>query len=226
MDKKQHCHAAYICLVGENRFQNEILAENLKQIHQCKHSFIVVDSLAEIPKDIRNIAHRKVLIYLDCFGLTEGDLESRLDSAYQIIQNGSVLALFNLSEDSGVEKEALNYGTSGFFHLNDSSDDFCKGTRSILKGEVWLARKIMSEVIRAGIHPPPQRRPHAATDAANLSPREKEVLAHLASGASNAVIAAELFISVHTLRTHLYHIYRKIKVHNRHQASRWAAENL
>lgn len=226
MDKKQHCHAAHFCLVGENRFQNEMLVENLKQIHRCKHSFVVATSLAKIPKDTWNSTLHKVLIYLDCFGLAGRELEFLLDSAYQIIQPSNVLALFNIAEDSGIEKKALNYGIHGFFHPDDSSVDFCKGTRSILKGEVWLSRKIMSEVILAGTQPPSQYHLHAVADTANLSPREKEVLALLASGASNEAIAAELFISIHTLRTHLYHIYQKINVHNRIQASRWAEKNL
>ncbi len=60
----------------------------------------------------------------------------------------------------------------------------------------------------------------------NLTSREKEILTRIASGASNREIADALFISHHTVKTHIYNIYKKIKVPNRFQAALWIAENL
>ena len=194
-------------------------------MHQCKIKFTVAASLAEISTAISDKIDHRVLFYLDCFGLEDRELELLLESAYQIIQPRHLWALFNLAEESGFEKEALNYGVRGFFYPDDSPEDFCKGTRGILGGEVWLSRRMASEVILAGIHPP-SHHSCAEADAAHLSPREKEVIAHLIDGATNKEVAAELFISDHTLRTHLYHIYRKLNVHNRTQAVRWAEKNL
>jgi LuxR family transcriptional regulator of csgAB operon len=59
-----------------------------------------------------------------------------------------------------------------------------------------------------------------------LTPREMEILGVLASGAKNEEIADKLFISPHTVKTHLYAIYRKINVSNRLQAVLWASKNL
>ena len=59
-----------------------------------------------------------------------------------------------------------------------------------------------------------------------LTRREMEILDVLASGAKNEEIANKLFISPHTVRTHLYTIYRKIQVSNRLQAVLWASKNL
>jgi DNA-binding CsgD family transcriptional regulator len=85
---------------------------------------------------------------------------------------------------------------------------------------------VASDVIRASIRPPSQHLLHAEADTINLTAREKEVLGHLASGATNVALATELYISVHTLRTHLNHIYRKLNVHTRMQAIRWAEKHL
>ncbi|MFZ4779891.1 MAG: response regulator transcription factor, partial [Terrimicrobiaceae bacterium] len=52
-----------------------------------------------------------------------------------------------------------------------------------------------------------------------LSTREKEILQHLAQGYSNKEIAAKLEISVSTVRTHIEHIYEKLRVHCRTQAA-------
>jgi DNA-binding NarL/FixJ family response regulator len=229
MDKptreKQHCHSAHIYLVGANRFQNEMFVKTMKHMYQWKNKFTIAASLAEISTSISDKTDHRVLFYLDCFGLEGRELELLLDSACQIIQPRHLWALFNLAKDSGVEKIAINYGVRGFFYLDDSTDDFCRGTQCILDGEVWLSRRLASEVILADIHPP-SHHSCAEADAANLSTREKEVLAHLVGGATNKEVAAALFISEHTLSSHLYHIYRKLNVHNRMQAVSWAEKNL
>ena len=59
-----------------------------------------------------------------------------------------------------------------------------------------------------------------------LSLREKQVLNLLVSGYSNDMISEELCISFHTVKTHIYKIYKKISVCNRVQAVRWANNNL
>ncbi|MFQ5717316.1 MAG: PAS domain S-box protein, partial [Nitrospinales bacterium] len=66
----------------------------------------------------------------------------------------------------------------------------------------------------------------ALCDAHNLTSREKEILLHVASGAANQEIADQLYISLHTVKTHIYNIFRKIGVDGRLQAALWAAKNL
>ncbi|HCY85736.1 MAG TPA: hypothetical protein DHV36_11430 [Desulfobacteraceae bacterium] len=63
-------------------------------------------------------------------------------------------------------------------------------------------------------------------DDTGLTRREKEILDLIASGFSNQQIADELFISPHTVKTHLHNIFKKINVKRRLQAALWAAENL
>lgn len=58
-----------------------------------------------------------------------------------------------------------------------------------------------------------------------LSQREIQVLRMVASGATNKDIAANLFISEHTVKTHVVHIFDKLNVNDRTQASVWAAKN-
>lgn len=63
-------------------------------------------------------------------------------------------------------------------------------------------------------------------DASGLTRREREILDLISSGFSNQQIADELFISPHTVKTHLHNIFKKINVKRRLQAALWAAENL
>ena len=62
--------------------------------------------------------------------------------------------------------------------------------------------------------------------AAQLTPREREVLHLLGTGLSNDKIASQLFISNHTVKSHIYKILKKLDVENRIQAALWAAKHL
>lgn len=71
-----------------------------------------------------------------------------------------------------------------------------------------------------------QKVPSSAEDNEPLTLREKQILKKLCEGATNNDIACALFISEHTVRTHIYNLFKKIKVKNRTQAVFWAAEKL
>lgn len=59
-----------------------------------------------------------------------------------------------------------------------------------------------------------------------LTRREQEILAELTTGEPNSVIASKLHLSEHTVKNHMYNIFRKIGVNNRLQASNWAKMHL
>lgn len=63
-------------------------------------------------------------------------------------------------------------------------------------------------------------------DPSGLTRREVEILDLIAAGYANQQIADELFISPHTVKTHLHNIFKKINVKRRLQAALWAAKNL
>jgi DNA-binding CsgD family transcriptional regulator len=66
----------------------------------------------------------------------------------------------------------------------------------------------------------PIRQPHPLTS------REQEILRLMAMGGTDDKIAEMLRISPRTVKNHLYHVFKKINVPNRVQASLWAAKNL
>lgn len=59
----------------------------------------------------------------------------------------------------------------------------------------------------------------------DLSPREREVLARIAAGDSNAEIATRLGITVNTVERHVANVYRKIDARGRADATAWAIRN-
>ncbi len=66
----------------------------------------------------------------------------------------------------------------------------------------------------------------SSTKSTILTPRQVEILALVAVGATNEQIADKLCISPQTVKSHLYNIFKKINVPNRVQAALWAAKHL
>ena len=70
----------------------------------------------------------------------------------------------------------------------------------------------------ARLHEEEEAERQARRNYASLSPREQQVMALVVAGLSSKEIAAELYLSSNTVRTHLYNLYGKLAVHSRVQA--------
>ncbi|MFZ4522243.1 MAG: response regulator [Bacteroidales bacterium] len=81
------------------------------------------------------------------------------------------------------------------------------GGGSPMSGEI--ARKVVQTFARPANHPFPE---------SNLTAREEEILSYLSKGYLYKEIAAELFISIETVRTHIRKIYQKLQVRTRTEA--------
>ena len=97
-----------------------------------------------------------------------------------------------------------------------------KGVQAILDGKLWLSREMMTKCIFEST----DKDKSSINPVGNLTERQTEILAMVAVGSTNEEIADKLCISPHTVKSHLYKIFKKINVPNRVQASLWAAKNL
>jgi LuxR family transcriptional regulator of csgAB operon len=163
------------------------------------------------------------LVLFDCQGKDGKQILTELKSFKDNTSSEHRIVLFNLDDDLRNEEEYVWEGVQGLFYLRDPIEQFLKGIRTLLQGELWLSRDLMSRCIRHG------NRGLGSSEGkkkAVLTKRQAEILALVAVGYSNEEIASRLYISAHTVKTHLYTIFKKIKVPNRMQASLWAAKNL
>jgi DNA-binding NarL/FixJ family response regulator len=120
--------------------------------------------------------------------------------------------------------EALRAGASGFLLKDVPRATLIDGVRTVAAGESLLAPAITRKLIERFVSGPlvTDERP---AEMALLSGREQDVLMRIARGRSNAEIAAELFVSEATVKTHVAAVLRKLDLRDRVQAVVWAYES-
>ncbi len=127
-----------------------------------------------------------------------------------------ILILTTFSFDEYVI-EALRVGASGFLLKDATPEDLVRAVRAVAAGDATLATAVTRTVLdlaRTRTMVPP--RTHEAI--AHLSARELEVLKLLARGMSNSELAAELYVSEPTIKTHVSHLLAKLGLRDRVQA--------
>ena len=213
-----------IYIVSPRKFENELLSTFLAQKtgSQC----VCRERIEHVPcvQNEDNNDGPPKLILLDCLGELPEKIVEQLESTDEETFSRCPLSLFRLRRDSDIEIKAMQQGVSGFFYEYDTPEHFLKGVHALCSGELWISREILRNYVYATNNKMQEHRRQNL--AALLTRRELEILALLGSGASNDEIAEQLSISPHTVKTHIYNIFKKINVPNRLQATLWAADNL
>jgi len=112
--------------------------------------------------------------------------------------------------------EALRSGASGFAVKDIEPAELLQAVRVVARGDALLSPTVTRRLIAEFAGRPEQRRV-AATDLDVLTEREREVMALVAAGRTNDEIAAELFISPATAKTHVSRAMSKLGARDRAQ---------
>ncbi len=133
-----------------------------------------------------------------------------------------VLVLTTYGLDENVYA-ALKAGAAGFLVKTDSPEDLVRAVRVVAAGESLLAPDITRRLIERFLSGPA---PNAAlpVELSRLTDRERDVLARVAEGLTNAEIASALFVGVGTVKSHVAHILSKLGLRDRVQAVVFAYE--
>lgn len=215
-DKKK---LARIFILSEINLHNELLAYVIRKefISPVK----LIEHIDHIPKesDRKNTVN---FLLIDCTKFSFEYVLKHITVSINNFNSSTYIAIFNLIYGTGVEKIALGKHITGFFYKNDNLDMVLKGIEKILKGDIWISRDILTEFAFTNI----EQKLYYIQQNTNLTQREIEILKLLSIGVTNEEIAEKTFITLNTVKTHLYNIYKKIKVKNRLQAIFWADKNL
>lgn len=119
--------------------------------------------------------------------------------------------------------EAIKAGANGYLLKSTNAAEFLRSVRAALDGDAVLppklAGRLLAEFARLASQAPASA-PSAGqpVDSLQLTWREQEVLRLVAGGASDAEIAQQLTLSIHTVKTHVRHILAKLHAVNRRAA--------
>jgi DNA-binding NarL/FixJ family response regulator len=115
-------------------------------------------------------------------------------------------------DDDEVLAAALRAGASGFLLKGVPAEDLQRAVRTVADGGAWLDPAVTGRVLstyRAAPSPRPAR------ELETLTAREREVLALIGAGRSNAEIAADLVLGEGTVKTHVNHVFAKLQLRDR-----------
>lgn len=204
-----------VYIVTEKSPQVQLFAEYLKEhtgcpVHTCSPNLPLPTS-----------AEGRVLILID---IDHIGIEALPEWQEQLPESltKAPLAAINIRDMDHALEALSSAQLKGVFYRNESLEVICKGIHALLDGELWMSRDLMARLILFYR----KYQSNAFRPACGLTNREMEIISLLSNGSSNQQIAEKLFVSEHTVKSHLYNIFRKINVHNRIQALNWIHQNL
>jgi DNA-binding NarL/FixJ family response regulator len=133
---------------------------------------------------------------------------------------GTRVVVLGDDRDADLLTAALRAGAAGMVGKTYGAGTVLRVAGAVLAGEGAVPRAMLLELARRMVAR--DRAPDSPL--ARLSPRERQVLALLARGWHNARIGRELFISQHTVRTHIQNILEKLGMHSKLEAATFAMQ--
>jgi len=130
--------------------------------------------------------------------------------------------MLTVSEDAEDLIDTLRAGAAGYLLKNINTEALLDAVRKAAQGESVVSPQMTGKLVQ-GLKAPAKGEA-APADKDKLSPREREILAFLAKGASNKEIARALELAESTVKIHVQHILRKLNLSSRVQAAVYAVE--
>jgi DNA-binding NarL/FixJ family response regulator len=133
-----------------------------------------------------------------------------------------VLMLTNHDRDDYV-LPLLAAGISGYLLKDEIPDAIVQAIHAVASGGTWFSQRIAGVIARSTYAPAPDAEPVPGTP--TLTPREWEILQHIAQGQSNSDIAEQLSLSKATVQNYVSNIYAKLGIESRAEAMLYAMRN-
>ena len=142
--------------------------------------------------------------------------------------DGAVMPVVMLTTSDRKEDlvESLKSGAQGYLLKEMEPDELVTALHNIMDGKTVIAPDltgVLAQAVQDGEQEIKEE--ESGSPFTTLTPREMEILTHLAIGQSNKVIARDLGISIGTVKLHVKAILRKLGVHSRVEAAVMAVEN-
>ncbi len=184
-----------------------MFAASLAQALQSESDLLVVGQGTSIREARALMASAAPDVVLLDHRLPDGDGVGAIADLHRIRPSAKIVVLTASASDR-VLVAAMEAGAAGYIAKTQRLDEVIAGVRAAAQGESVVSAKLLRRLL-----PRLQRRgPAGGTE---LTEREREILDLLAKGMSNADIAGQLTISVHTVRNHVANLSAKLGAHSK-----------
>jgi DNA-binding NarL/FixJ family response regulator len=189
---------------------HDVLASSLAMVLDAESDItsIGVATTLEQARSMIGSTHPDVLL-LD-HRMPDGDGVNAIPSLRELRPSIGIVVLTASSADH-VLLAAIEAGASGFLSKTRSLDEVTAAVRAAAAGESVISPEMLARLLPRFS----RSSPHAVDE---LTEREREVLALVAEGLSNAAIAERLVVSVHTVRNHIASLSGKLGAHSKLEA--------
>lgn len=199
-----------ILLVDENRIFADVLALRLSEEPQVV-SVTVAGSVDEA-KAVMAETHADVLL-VDYRTWGEGTFQ--LTSEQTRPEGGPAVIVLSGMSDTRTMVAALESGVRGWVTKESTFGTLWAAIREVMEGHMVLSPSVVEPILQRLLEALRQQEAAERDDfVADLSPREYEVLRCLVAGMDRQQIAARLYLSINTIRTHVRHLLRRADVHS------------
>jgi two-component system NarL family response regulator len=126
--------------------------------------------------------------------------------------------MLTISDEEDDLYEAIKAGAAGYLLKEISIDEIANAVRAVQGGQSLISPSMASKLLNEFASMIKREEEKHQVPAPRLTPREMEVLQHIAKGENNREIAGELFISENTVKNHVRNILDKLHLHSRMEA--------
>ena len=190
---------------------NDNLRESVCKLISVSDDMIMLGAypdVLEVEACVKNFNPDVILMDIDMPGINGIEavkIIRKFNARVQII----MLTVF---DDNVHVYDAIRAGASGYMLKKHISDKLLESIGLVMKGEAPMSPGIARLIIESI-----QQNKNISNEY-NLTKRETEILSNLSRGNSYKMIAADLFITIDTVRSHIKHIYEKLQVHSQTEA--------
>lgn len=194
-----------VCIVDDNSQLRDALGE----IISMAPGYCCIATIGTFEEAMEHLPQLKPDVVLMDINLSSNENGIDLVKALKPIIPQTNFMMCTVYEENEKIFEALRAGASGYILKKTTPGRMLEAIRELSEGGSPMSSEIARKVV-AAFQPKGENK-----EIKSLSVREKEILELLSKGLMYKEIAAELFISLETVRKHVYHIYEKLHVENR-----------
>jgi DNA-binding NarL/FixJ family response regulator len=186
---------------------HEMFAESVARQLNAKHDLEVVARASSLDAGVREAERTRPDVAIVDYLLPDGDGARATMEVLTVSPDTRVLMVTGAEDDSLVVS-AIDAGCSGFLTKRAATAELVSAVRALAAGGAYIPSRLLGTVLSRG----------SATGrslGADVTTREREVFALIATGASTTNVANELCVSANTVRNHVQRVLVKLGAHSK-----------